>query len=189
MPEEWVLNARAAYWALVAAMDDMIGRILTALRENDLADNTLVVYSSDHGELVGEHDLWMKRTFYEESAKVPAIVSWPGVLPTGDTMRSSNERLGPQRHHAPSFGSPALTQFTGAVGAGVAEHGPWRLGGYSLFGICPVRGPSAAHGALRAVEAGLSLAGAPPVVQSRRRSPRAEWIGPPSQSAKSWWPS
>ena len=82
----------------------MIGRILTALRENDLADNTLVVYSSDHGELVGEHDLWMKRTFYEESAKVPAIVSWPGVLPTGDTMRSSNERLRSQRHHAPSFG-------------------------------------------------------------------------------------
>ena len=64
-------------------MDDMIGRILTALRENDLADNTLVVYSSDHGELVGEHDLWMKRTFYEESVKVPAIVSWPGVLPAG----------------------------------------------------------------------------------------------------------
>ena len=61
----------------------MIGRILTALRENGLADNTLVVYSSDHGELVGEHDLWMKRTFYEESVKVPAIVSWPGVLPAG----------------------------------------------------------------------------------------------------------
>ena len=78
-----MLNARAAYWALVAEMDGMIGRILTALRENGLADNTLVVYSSDHGELVGEHDLWMKRTFYEESVKVPAIVSWPSVLPEG----------------------------------------------------------------------------------------------------------
>ena len=61
----------------------MLFRSLTALRENDLAHNTLIVYTSDHGEQVGEHGLWWKQTFYEDSVKVPAILSWPGTLPTG----------------------------------------------------------------------------------------------------------
>jgi choline-sulfatase len=64
-------------------MDALIGQILEALRVNDLADNTLVVYSSDHGEQVGEHGLWWKQTFYEDSVKVPAILHWPGHLPEG----------------------------------------------------------------------------------------------------------
>ena len=78
-----VRRARTAYWALVTRMDVMVGEILTALRENNLAENTLILYSSDHGEQVGEHGLWWKQTFYEDSVKVPAILSWPGLLPEG----------------------------------------------------------------------------------------------------------
>ena len=81
--EEQVLNARAAYWALVTRLDAMIGQVLAALCANGLEENTLIVYTSDHGEQVGEHGLWSKRTFYERSVKVPAIVSWPGHLPEG----------------------------------------------------------------------------------------------------------
>jgi choline-sulfatase len=81
--EEETRRARAAYWALTARMDILIGQILTALRANGLEENTLVVYSSDHGEQVGEHGLWWKQTFYEDSVKVPAILSWPGHLPEG----------------------------------------------------------------------------------------------------------
>lgn len=77
------LRARTAYWALVTRLDALIGQILEALERNGLADNTLIVYSSDHGEQVGEHGLWWKQTFYEESVRVPAILSWPGVLPQG----------------------------------------------------------------------------------------------------------
>ena len=77
------LRARAAYWALVTAMDRMIGQILEALERNGFVQNTMIVYSSDHGEQVGEKALWMKRTFYEESVRVPAIISWPDVLPKG----------------------------------------------------------------------------------------------------------
>ncbi len=76
--EEETARARAAYWALVDRMDAMIGRILTALTDNGLAQDTLVVYSSDHGEQAGEHGLWWKQTFYEHSVRVPAILSWPG---------------------------------------------------------------------------------------------------------------
>ncbi|MFQ6042421.1 MAG: sulfatase-like hydrolase/transferase [Candidatus Poribacteria bacterium] len=81
--EEEILRARTAYWALVTRMDAMIGAILTAISENDLAENTIILYTSDHGEQVGEHGLWWKQTFYEDSVKVPAILSWPGVLPEG----------------------------------------------------------------------------------------------------------
>ena len=52
--DEEILRARTAYWALVTRMDAMIGEILEALRRNDLAGNTLIVYTSDHGEQVGE---------------------------------------------------------------------------------------------------------------------------------------
>lgn len=86
--EAEIERARTAYWALVDRMDFMIGQILTALRENGLAENTLIVYMSDHGEQVGEHGLWWKQTFYEHSVKVPAIVSWPGQLPDGKRLAS-----------------------------------------------------------------------------------------------------
>ena len=80
IPEEQVDRARTAYWALVYRMDVMIGQILEALRTNGFEDNTLVIYSSDHGEQVGEHGLWWKQTFYDDSAKVPCIVAWPGRI-------------------------------------------------------------------------------------------------------------
>lgn len=81
--DEEILRARASYWALVTRMDKMIGEILGALKKNNLENDTVVLYMSDHGDQVGEHGLWMKRTFYEGSVKVPAILSWPGVLPEG----------------------------------------------------------------------------------------------------------
>jgi choline-sulfatase len=49
-------------------------------------DNTIIIYSSDHGEQIGEHGLWWKQTFYEDSARVPAIVSWPGQLTAGRSV-------------------------------------------------------------------------------------------------------
>ena len=81
--DDEIRRARTAYWALVTRMDIMIGEILTALRQNELDRNTVILYSSDHGEQVGEHGLWWKQTFYEHSVKVPAILSWRGNLPEG----------------------------------------------------------------------------------------------------------
>jgi len=83
VPVDEVQRARAAYWGLVDRMDQLIGQILEALERNDLLDNTLIVYTSDHGEQAGEHGLWWKQTFYEDSARIPAILWWPGQLPAG----------------------------------------------------------------------------------------------------------
>jgi choline-sulfatase len=81
--DDEILRARTAYWALVTCMDRLIGQILEALRANGLDNNTLIIYTSDHGEQVGEHGLWWKQTFYEDSVRVPAILSWPGQLSAG----------------------------------------------------------------------------------------------------------
>lgn len=106
-------RARAAYWALVARMDTMIGQILTALRANGLDRNTLIVYSSDHGEQVGEHGLWWKQTFYEDSVRVPAIVCWPGRLPAGRRCRHVVSSLDLNATMLDAMGCPALPHSRG----------------------------------------------------------------------------
>jgi len=77
------LRARTAYYALVMRLDLLIGTILDRLETHGLARDTLVVYTSDHGDQLGERGLWWKHTFYEESVAVPLILRWPAGLPAG----------------------------------------------------------------------------------------------------------
>lgn len=74
-----VREAKAAYFGLVSFMDHCVGRVLTALHASGHADDTLVVYTSDHGEMLGDHGIWTKQVMYESSAGVPMIVAGPGV--------------------------------------------------------------------------------------------------------------
>ncbi|MCW8133311.1 MAG: sulfatase-like hydrolase/transferase [Planctomycetota bacterium] len=72
-------RGRDLYWGLVEWFDHEVGKLLAALRGNPaIAENTVVVYTSDHGENKGDHGLWWKNNMYEHSAGVPLIVSWPG---------------------------------------------------------------------------------------------------------------
>jgi choline-sulfatase len=80
------IRARTAYYALVTRMDKMIGQIFSTLKEQGLDENTLIVYSSDHGEQIGERGLWWKQTFYENSVQVPLIMSHPDLLPQNETL-------------------------------------------------------------------------------------------------------
>lgn len=79
-------NARqriAMYYANVAFLDECMGQVLGALRELNLESDTVVLYSSDHGEMLGEHGLWQKFVFYEPSVGVPLIFRVPGVTAPG----------------------------------------------------------------------------------------------------------
>ena len=71
------------YAGTVASMDDNIGRILDWLEENDMVDNTIVVYSSDQSFFIGEHGWAEKRYMYEEGLKMPFIIRWPGKIEAG----------------------------------------------------------------------------------------------------------
>jgi len=81
--DEHVRNARHAYYGMCAYLDDKVGRIMRALDEVDLAENTMVVYTSDHGKMLGERGKWFKQYFYEGSVRVPMIVSFPGRFQPG----------------------------------------------------------------------------------------------------------
>jgi choline-sulfatase len=84
VPEENVREARLCYRAKVSFMDELIGRVLERLEQTELGENALCVYTSDHGDMLGEHGLWAKGTFYDPSSRVPMIVSWRGHLPQGE---------------------------------------------------------------------------------------------------------
>jgi arylsulfatase A-like enzyme len=71
------------YYRMVEMMDADVGRILDALEDSGEADNTLILFSSDHGESRGRHGLCAKWHPYDEAAKVPFIVSWPGQIAEG----------------------------------------------------------------------------------------------------------
>jgi len=86
--EDEVLRARAAYFGMIEQLDERIGRLMDTLEEQGLADNTVIIHTSDHGEMAGEHGLWRKMCFYEQSARVPLQVSWPGYLPEGQRISS-----------------------------------------------------------------------------------------------------
>jgi arylsulfatase A-like enzyme len=72
-------EARAAYYAMVTLVDDEVGRILGTLEAEGLANDTVVVFTSDHGEMLGDHQLMLKGAFhYDCAVRVPLIVRWPG---------------------------------------------------------------------------------------------------------------
>jgi len=83
LPVEVIRRAREVYFALISEFDEYAGRILDCLDELGLAENTVVFYISDHGEMAGEHGLWGKVTLLETSVRVPLIVRWPGRFPAG----------------------------------------------------------------------------------------------------------
>lgn len=74
----------AAYYAMVELIDDQVGRILAALDATGQRNNTLVIFMSDHGEMLGDHGIYWKGCyFYEPLVRVPLILRWPGRVPAG----------------------------------------------------------------------------------------------------------
>jgi iduronate 2-sulfatase len=81
MDEAKQKKAVAGYYAAVAFMDAQVGKVLDALSAAGLDDRTIVIFTSDHGYHLGEHDFWAKVSLHEESATVPLLISVPGKKP------------------------------------------------------------------------------------------------------------
>lgn len=75
---------KAAYYAMIEQIDTEVGRMLDALEESGQADNTIVIFMSDHGEMLGDHGIFLKGPyFYEGAIRVPMIIRWPGKYKAG----------------------------------------------------------------------------------------------------------
>ena len=81
--EDRIREARRNYLGMISWVDEKIGLILDELERLDLRRNTLVIFTSDHGEMLGEHGQWSKRLMLEWSVRVPLILSQPGKIPEG----------------------------------------------------------------------------------------------------------
>ncbi len=130
---------KARYYAQIKYIDDCIGRILESLKKSGKADNTLIILTSDHGDHLGDHNAWQKESFFEQSAKIPFLLSSPALkencirnnmlvsltdlLSTcaGSDMRDGidlvqNLNNGSERAHLFSFyGEPGTSKFKAMV--------------------------------------------------------------------------
>jgi choline-sulfatase len=73
--------ARAAYYGLCSFVDAQVGKVLDALEASDMAEDTLIIFTSDHGEMLGEKGFWTKSVMYDSSARVPLILAGPDIAP------------------------------------------------------------------------------------------------------------
>lgn len=81
--EQWLRKTKAHYLGQVKCIDDNVGRILDALRDTGQLDNTIVVFTTDHGEFMGEHGLMYKSRAYETAFRLPMLIRWPAAIPKG----------------------------------------------------------------------------------------------------------
>jgi len=81
--DEQIRSARHAYYGQISYIDDHIGRLRKALADTGLDRDTIIIFTADHGDMLGEKGLWYKMSFFEDSVRVPLIVAAPGLFPQG----------------------------------------------------------------------------------------------------------
>ena len=111
LDDDRIRHARHAYYAAISYVDDRIGEVLGALRDTGLDERTAVVFTSDHGEMLGERGLWFKMAFFEGAARVPLLLRAPG-LPGGARVGEPVSQLDV---------APTLAALAGAEGDGDAD--------------------------------------------------------------------
>jgi choline-sulfatase len=120
-------RARTAYYGLVYRLDALVGQILTCVESEGLDEDTLVVYTTDHGDHLGERGLWWKHTLYDASVKVPLVMRWPGELPRGQRRGQVCNLIDVAATMLDALGAPALPHGNGRSLLAVARDptAPW----------------------------------------------------------------
>ena len=121
---EFIRNARRAFYALCTHIDHQLRLVIGTLREEGLLEDTVILFTSDHGDMLGNHGLWAKRLFYEDSACVPMILSAPSWLRRVGQPRVDSRLVGLQDI------APTLLDLAG-VQIPPAMHGQPMLGAKS----------------------------------------------------------
>ena len=107
MGREGIREYAAIYHGMVKYIDDQVGRVLAKLDELGLADNTLVIFTTDHGDMVGAHGCIGKSifSFYDDLVRIPLLMRLPGRIPAGTVVTQAGQ---PDRLHADD---PGLRRF------------------------------------------------------------------------------
>ena len=154
----------AAYYGLTTELDRYIGQIIDTVQSSSDADNTVIIYTSDHGDMAHEHGMWWKSSFYEGSVGIPLICSWPSYLrenhtedaivslidvgPTALDIAGADPMPDVSGKSFASFltGDPpsdwpneVFAEYIGLLGdqpACMIRTGPWKLNYYSEFDSC-----------------------------------------------------
>ncbi|MGC4939514.1 sulfatase family protein [Kribbella sp. DT2] len=138
--EDELQEVKAAYYAMVTLVDDEVGRILAALDETGLADDTLVVFTSDHGEMLGDHQLMLKGPMmYEQAVRVPLLMRWPnGGLPAGTRCNDLVQWIDLSSTILAATGTPAQPRHQGMdllpLARGTGQGRGWALSEYRNSG-------------------------------------------------------
>ena len=90
LTEDNIRRSRRAYFANISYLDEKVGELLDTLTRTRMLDNTLILFCSDHGDMLGERGLWFKMNFFEGSVRVPLMVAGPGVAPGLHLAPTSN---------------------------------------------------------------------------------------------------
>lgn len=132
----------AQYFAAVNHIDEQVGRIIDELQSQQLTDDTLVVYTADHGHMNGHHGLWSKgnatvpQNFLEESIRVPAMLTWPGRIAPGQTCDAFADHCDLHATLADAAGAPLIDTLPGRsyLPLLTGESTQWRDAQYCEYG-------------------------------------------------------
>lgn len=91
--EQLLRRVRAAYYGMITQLDDHLGRLFEEMRNMGVLDRTLIVFTSDHGEYLGDHYMVEKELFYEQAVHVPLMMKLPGVIPQNREIRELVESI------------------------------------------------------------------------------------------------
>jgi len=126
------------YYAMISGVDEQFGRILAVLKEEGLDENTIVLFSSDHGNCLGIHDKISKNNHFEESVRVPFIIRWPGNIGAReDDLLLSTPDVYPTLLSLMGLGDDVSSEVNGTSYAGLFLTGEGERPGSQLYMTVP----------------------------------------------------
>ncbi len=109
---EQIRRSRRGYFANISYIDDRVGDLLSVLERTRMRDDTIILFCSDHGDMLGERGLWFKMCFFEGSARVPLMIAGPGIAPARRDVPVSNLDICPTLCDLASIDMSAIAPWT-----------------------------------------------------------------------------
>lgn len=147
LTDDQILDAMQGYYGSIAFDNDLFGKVLSQLDASGQRENTLVIFTADHGEMLDDHRLWTKMVFFDPSVRVPLIMHLPGVIEGGRQTKALVEHIDmfPTMMDALGFDTPAGVQGRSFLSLAKGETSTHRDAVYSEFPNVPMYKPDGSY--------------------------------------------